>query len=158
MPEVLPPLGQVRTDGTVYAIYMPIGLRDWAPWRIITADHRALPPVTHQVVYGQEWRVLATIVEIIGRLSDAAPSAPAIGTPATGPVTRPRTFRPGDDCPPDLQGVITPDGQIWPAVEWNHAVLATWEELLALHGMVVEIPSAALLAYARSPHPAGTVR
>lgn len=153
MPDELPPLGQIRTDGTVYAIYLPIGLRDWAPWRIITADHRALPPVTFRVVYGPEWTVLPTVVEIVGLLTRSAaptPVPPANTQPASAndPAKRPRTFHPGDPCPPDLRGVITSDGQIWPASDWDHGVLATWEELLALHQELVEIPTAALLARA----------
>jgi hypothetical protein len=133
MPDTLPPAGQIRTDGQAYAIYLPAGLRDWAPWHILHGTRQFLP-VTHQVV--RHWRVLGSLADLL------TPPAPA-PRPAAEPA-RARTFTPGQPRPDDVAGVLTPDGQIWPACDWD-GVLTTWEELLALHGPVVEIPTKTLL-------------
>lgn len=139
-PDQLPPRGQIRTDGTTYAIYLPLSLTDPTPWHVVSRDHTLMQTVTHAVVYSASWRALPTLVEILAN-PPARPAAPVAASA--------RLFFPGDPCPDDLAAVLTPDRTIWEASQWRAADASiTWDDLLAAYRGAIEVPVQQLMASA----------
>lgn len=144
-PSKTPPIGEVRTDGTAYAIYLPLGARDWAPWRLLGSPNNSGQPVTHAAVHDPEWHVLTTLPELAstGSREPAAPTPAAAEQPSHSEA---RVFYSNDTQPDDVAAVVTPDGQVWPRSDWHDpGAWMPWDELLATYGGAVEVPIEALL-------------
>lgn len=157
-PPELPPVGQVRTDGTDAAIHLPLGPTDWAPWRLLNASGPAGGrAITHAAVHQPEWQILPTLPELV-RERDAT-NSPTPQPPAS-PTEHARVYYHDteDAQPDDVTAVVTPDGQVWPRSDWHgeHAWMP-WNELLSTHGGAVEVPVQALLqhGYTHQQHQRG---
>lgn len=140
-PDQLPPRGQIRTDGSTYAVHLPLSVTDPTPWHIVSRDHTLMRTVTHAVVYSASWRILpVTLLELL--LGQHSSGSPAAGTPAANCApAEARLFFRGDPCPDDLAAVLTPDQRIWEAREWRaEDASITWDDLLAAYGGAIEVP------------------
>ena len=148
-PDQPPPRGQIRTDGTTYAIHLPLSITDPTPWHIVSDDYVLMRTVTHAVVHSPSWRALPTLLEMVLGARPGPALTPTGASAAGSALDEARLFFPGDSCPDDVAAVLTPDSRIWEAREWRaEDASITWDDLLLAFRGAVEVPVQQLMGVA----------